>query len=557
MKRQRQTLLKWRTSLELEPVIVLDGDDSEVAVNDKIGIASTTGTIQVPPHMPTTEPQRLELQKAPRPTAATGALAVLMAAATQRSRTVERPPQAERFILNVDDCATKTIFSWRLETLVKVPAKVEDTLAAPASSDQLPRQLGVISLQLGSDAADAAAGVEVCCQGRWLSRHVSVELVSNLPATHHALRARAHALRAPRTRLSKGVLQSLLQKAVRRGRNADVVRPLAAELWRCNAEAAVRRLLVIMVEDALLHPAAPLLVWMMLARAAATTAAVSSAPGSDPFCELGAAFEAAYIRIACEMAACAWRDLLVALPDDAASETAGGEARAIAAVSTSAVIGVAQDPGRCCAAARGVAGAGVALVWSLLARRAFGGSKGDKDMLARAAGVWARRLATRPLAWLRALNAAHAMPGCAAARYELAKPAYDCEAAEAPTLERLPLAGVDQHCRPDMVEALLFALRAPAGHLAPALLADSAGDRAAVISVIHDALWCLRGGVNVRLPLPSLAAVTDRAPPQHMSEAAAEHLARKDFGAIPAWWDALRLAADAWARAELSARLRS
>jgi len=74
-----------------------------------------------------------------------------------------------------------------------------------------------------------------------------------------------HVLGCTRTRsgMSVSYLKSSLQKNIRRRRAAAAVRvalELAAEDWL----GLVRRLCVIILEDALLHPAFPILVWLML-----------------------------------------------------------------------------------------------------------------------------------------------------------------------------------------------------------------------------------------------------------------------------------------------------
>eukprot|EP00752_Nemacystus_decipiens_P001702 g1648.t1 len=66
------------------------------------------------------------------------------------------------------------------------------------------------------------------------------------------------------SRLPVAVVKSMLQKNVRRGRAEAAVR-CALELALRSWSDAIRRVLVIIVEDSLLHPAAPLLTWLMVA----------------------------------------------------------------------------------------------------------------------------------------------------------------------------------------------------------------------------------------------------------------------------------------------------
>ncbi|CAM9311571.1 unnamed protein product [Chrysoparadoxa australica] len=66
------------------------------------------------------------------------------------------------------------------------------------------------------------------------------------------------------SRLSVSQLQSILQKNVRRGRAEAAVR-CWLELLSKSLNKAVRRIIIIMMEDAMLHPALPLLCWLLVA----------------------------------------------------------------------------------------------------------------------------------------------------------------------------------------------------------------------------------------------------------------------------------------------------
>ena len=89
--------------------------------------------------------------------------------------------------------------------------------------------------------------------------------------------------------LTPGVLKSALQKAIRRGKCAEAAR-LAHALLTANPAEALRRLLVICVEDALLHPTVPLITWFMLSQSKGYV--------------LGAEANAAVARFAAELAGC-------------------------------------------------------------------------------------------------------------------------------------------------------------------------------------------------------------------------------------------------------------
>lgn len=60
------------------------------------------------------------------------------------------------------------------------------------------------------------------------------------------------------------VLKSVLQKSVRRRRPLPAVR-VAMELADKSLDDLLRRLPIIMLEDSMLHPDLPLLVWLMVA----------------------------------------------------------------------------------------------------------------------------------------------------------------------------------------------------------------------------------------------------------------------------------------------------
>uniref|UniRef100_A0A7S2GEI3 Uncharacterized protein n=1 Tax=Octactis speculum TaxID=3111310 RepID=A0A7S2GEI3_9STRA len=69
---------------------------------------------------------------------------------------------------------------------------------------------------------------------------------------------------ATHTGLSVPFLKSILQKNIRRGFSAAAAR-VSFELACVDWSQLIRRLVVIMVEDSVPHPAAPLLVWLLLA----------------------------------------------------------------------------------------------------------------------------------------------------------------------------------------------------------------------------------------------------------------------------------------------------
>ena len=64
--------------------------------------------------------------------------------------------------------------------------------------------------------------------------------------------------------MTLGQLKSALQKNVRRGRREEAVN-VAAALLRKDVVQFVRRFMIIVLEDAVLHPDFPLLSWLLLA----------------------------------------------------------------------------------------------------------------------------------------------------------------------------------------------------------------------------------------------------------------------------------------------------
>jgi len=126
-----------------------------------------------------------------------------------------------------------------------------------------------------------------------------------------------------------------------------------AHLMEASFRDFARRLIVVCVEDAVLHPDLPLVAWAMMAE--------SRGYQAPP------ALAAALLRILYELAACGTYDAEPVLA------AAGGAAR--------------EEPD-----AGALAAEDAALVRSLLARAAFGGMRGDVRMLREAARIWCARL---------------------------------------------------------------------------------------------------------------------------------------------------------------------
>lgn len=148
------------------------------------------------------------------------------------------------------------------------------------------------------------------------------------------------------------VLKSMLQKAVRR-QEGGRAKGLAALMLRVSADDLLRRLPIIMIEDATLHPALPVLVWLTAA----------SSKGYLP----SAAMRSTVLAVVAELARCKYRD---AVP------------------STSAPLPQVRfrDLEDCSD------GAARTLIASLLVRASYGGTSGDLAMLRSMCGLWRSRL---------------------------------------------------------------------------------------------------------------------------------------------------------------------
>ena len=324
------------------------------------------------------------------------AFALMMAKAAEK-------PRKERYTLTYDAAAGGGSWSWDWQ------------LVTEASIDLTSSWEGSVSIK--------HAG---------LDKPVAVQLATNVPPAAY------NDLAAPdgRCKLSPSLLKSALQKAVRRGLATSAVR-IAAELWRRNPQELIRRLLIIPIEDSTLHPAYPLLTWMMMATAAGYT------PGEQ--------CAAAVLSFVADVACCKWVDKLRrgSDPDAQATETDsdgdsddggsvisvasdhgghdGGnkasEAPATATASSAASAASASKstteskPGTSSSSSKPdvspsaldlLPPAHAALIRSIIARARYGGMGGDIRMLLKAAYTWKERLVgVDGESWLRSLFEMH------------------------------------------------------------------------------------------------------------------------------------------------------
>lgn len=356
--------------------------------------------------------------------------------------------------------------------------------------------------------------------------------------------------------LSPSLTKSVLQKAVRRGRCVAAARA-AAHLLAEHPHEALRRLPVVSLEDAVLHPSLPLLVWFMAAQAKGW--------------RLPPEAVGAVVRVAAELAACTVKDSRVAGGDDEEHDEEEGErswtqgrgdgdvqggdvdghggagrgegrptAKAAAAASgwregeednenvtrgsTNGGSGKADDVSDvagCCnlaVACRGLDPKPAALVCSLLIRAHFGGMKGDVDMLRAGALTWRRRfisdarrlqldtlatpLSSSPDSWLTHIEGlftdAVSAAGDESPRLARAAPAD----VGALTRRDVVLAAVDFHVSP-VVEELMQQPRVreamdAAVRLAPELVAEHGHD---LSGVLRSAIWRHSSSVTNKMPL--------------------------------------------------------
>jgi hypothetical protein len=194
----------------------------------------------------------------------------------------------------------------------------------------------------------------------------------------------------PRWRGSAAVLKSALQKNVRLCRPGPAVRVALALLKHPDrgADELLRRLPVICLEDALLHPALPLVAWLGMARPKGYA--------------LGGTAANALLKIVHQLAAVRVRDWLPPLASAAvgvgrAAAAEGGEEGGEDETAAAAAAGAAQPQPLSLAtvdARLRLPPAEAALVKALLARAAYGGMGGDVAMLRGYAALWARRFAS-------------------------------------------------------------------------------------------------------------------------------------------------------------------
>ena len=172
-----------------------------------------------------------------------------------------------------------------------------------------------------------------------------------------------------RPHLPPGVTKSAMQKSARRGKVMNAVKATSFFMG-ATPEDALRRLPIVCMEDAVLHPSLPLIVWFM------------AAMGKGWFIPPEA--RGAAVRFIAEVAACPHkdRDLLATIES---METADADARRDTAS------GVTDPACNLAVLTRDLSNESACHVLALSVRAKFGGMKGDVSMLRGAAKAWRRR----------------------------------------------------------------------------------------------------------------------------------------------------------------------
>ena len=262
------------------------------------------------------------------------------------------------------------------------------------------------------------------------------------------------------SRFSVGVLQSLLQKSVRRRKPLPSVH-LAMELSDKSLGHLLRRLPIIALEDSTWHPQMDLVVWLLMAH-------------SKDF-GLSAELRRQVWQIVYQVASCARQDRL---PEEVSDATTTLET---------------THP----------------WIWAMQMRVHYGGMEGDKRMLTDYARVWSRRLADtephtfagweqEPLTWRELPERLHRKG------LELSQ-AHVPNSIVALVRTDLTLEGIDYHCSSVLQELDRHAFAICHDLILEAkeneVPEDSKERRTYVYQVLQACMWNMASGVNMRLDL--------------------------------------------------------
>lgn len=357
----------------------------------------------------------------------------------------------------------------------------------------------------------------------------SVHLVTNVPSCVEGKSAsyeNSHLL-------SPSVLKSAIQKAIRRGKCGAAAR-CTHELLNINPPEALRRLLVISVEDATLHPSTPLITWFMLAQA-------------KGYC-LGPEAKAAVVRFAAELAACDVKDTLEEVMDDENNST-NPESPTFS--------NAFRNLGAACADLTEEHGA---LVISLAIRGHFGGMRCDVDMLRTAASTWRSRFLVDKKLWTEGLDMCFqdAMARAAADAGGMPPPLSYAEPLKVGPVTRgdVPLAAVDFHVSP-VIDRLMEmdSVRAAAARAlkcAPSL----AGDDGSIANPLRSAMWAHCSSVSTKKRLLRFADLTEKEKSlDRESVCAAENSNDDETKALATLWEEIQGATSSFQKRFIASRV--
>eukprot|EP01041_Mallomonas_annulata_P004797 gene4797-9566_t len=176
--------------------------------------------------------------------------------------------------------------------------------------------------------------------------------------------------------ISIAVLKSMLQKATRRRRSSAVAR-LSAELCRLDVSEFLRRIPIIIVEDGILHPGLPVIVWLMMA--------VSKGYRPPTF------LIAICIKILVEVASSEIRDF-IPMDDYISEHNNNNNSHTSSSTSITTTSSITSNTQPMSSSIRELPfGPHRTLILSLLLRACYGGMKGDTILLINTARVWYRR----------------------------------------------------------------------------------------------------------------------------------------------------------------------
>lgn len=315
---------------------------------------------------------------------------------------------------------------------------------------------------------------------------------------------------------SPSLLKSLVQKNARMGRPMAAVRCALQLCLRSNFQDFLRRLSIIVVEDAILHPMFPWLVWLT----------VACSKGLEPT----AAHVTCCMRILHDVARVGVKDHLMEQENLPASDVPADEKRPSPARFT--LFDLAEGGGNptLLQAASNLSPAQLALVKALLVRAALGGMKCDVAMLRSYARLWLLRFAregqvkppphepvpggaAKPGSWLSYLDSVYS-PACVLSpqqwqtqddvQTQQKQWQGELEAMQLNTIDYLQaddiiLSAVDFHCSP-LVDMLLreHATRA----MLQSELTHTFGKEADVPGLLKSMVWHHRSSLTSKLALP-------------------------------------------------------